>query len=100
MKTIFCVFLHAVRSGGFDSWGACDSSARRLLPIVLCSNRSLTTCEWKKGSRKGPFRSGQVRAESIQRNDSTTFMRFLRRRLQAYEARTFEWTYTGNPLAA
>ncbi len=28
--------------------------------------------------------SGQVRAESIQRNDSTTFIRFLRRLLQAY----------------
>jgi transposase len=28
--------------------------------------------------------SGQVRAEPIQRNDSTTFIRFLRRLLQAY----------------
>src|SRR5437899_10552944 len=36
---------------GFDSWGACDFPTRRLLPIVLCWNRSLTTCGWKRGSR-------------------------------------------------
>jgi integrase/recombinase XerD len=39
-----------VRSGGFDSWGGCDFPARRLLPIVLWLNRSLTTCGWKRGS--------------------------------------------------
>jgi hypothetical protein len=36
-----------VRSDGFDSWGACDSPVRRLLPIVLCSNRLLTAAGGK-----------------------------------------------------
>jgi hypothetical protein len=30
---------------------------RRLLPIVLCLNRSLNTCGWKRGFRREPIRS-------------------------------------------
>ena len=43
---------------GFVFWGACKFPARRLRPIVLCSNRTLTTCGWKRGFRKGAFGLG------------------------------------------
>jgi len=38
--------------------GRCDFPAMRLLPIVLCLNRSLTTWAWKRGFRREPFGVG------------------------------------------